>query len=100
MMTTETRTMLDVCGYEFRTMLTRVEAVIVAQYPDTLRQPGVWSWLDEHDPDSRGRLRQITVSLNSAWLNGLIKEMKELTLEWGRLQLKIYKGYDLFLKGR
>ncbi|PWT78603.1 MAG: hypothetical protein C5B59_01420 [Bacteroidetes bacterium] len=98
-MTMEVCAMLEQCKAEYKSMLTRIEAVIKDKWPETLRGDGaVWQWLDDHRPELREKLRQITKQLNEAWLNGILDEMKKQTLEWGRLQLDIFKGYAQHLK--
>jgi hypothetical protein len=98
-MTTEENDMFEKCKTEYTLMLNRIETVIRDKWPETLSDNGgVWVWLDEHKPDMRRQLRDVTSRLNVAWLNGILAEVKELTLEWGRLQLEIFKGYASYLK--
>ncbi len=91
--------MSDKCKAEYKAMLTRIDQVINAQWPETLRDNGgVWLWLDEQRVEQRQKLRTLGKRLNAAWHNGMFEEMKQLTLEWGRLTLEIFKEYAAYLK--
>jgi len=91
--------MCEKCKVEFNLMLTRIEEVIKAQWPETLRDGGgVWIWLDANHPEQRKKLASLTDRLNAAWQNGIAAEVKTISLEWGRLQLDIFKGYARHLR--
>lgn len=91
--------MSDKCKAEHKAMLTRIDQVINAQWPETLRDDGgVWRWLDEQRVEMRVRLRDLRKRLEVAWCNGMFEETKQLTLEWGRLTLEIFKEYAAHLK--
>ena len=91
--------MFEQCKAEYKGMISRIEAVIKDKYPETLRGDGsVWSWLDETRPETRTRQRDLVQRLNVAWQNGILAEVKQLSLDWGRLQLEIFKGYSTYLK--
>lgn len=91
--------MFEQCKSEFTGMMSRVEQTITDKWPETLSgDGGVWLWMDNHSPTMRKRMYDLNQRLNSAWLNGMLAEVKKLSLEWGRLQLEIFKGYSLYLK--
>lgn len=91
--------MFEQCKAEYQAMINRIESVIKDKYPETLRgDGGVWRWMDEHQPKLRVTQRDLTQRLNESWQNGMLAEVKALTLQWGRLQLEIFKGYSTHLK--
>ena len=91
--------MSDKCKTEYKAMLSRIDQVINAQWPETLRDDGgVWLWLDDQRVEMRRKLTDLQKRLNAAWCNGMFEEMKQLTLEWGRLTLEIFKEYAQHLK--
>ncbi len=92
--------MLDKCKTDFKAMLVRIESVIKDRWPETLKGNGeLWTWLDENRPELRKQQRDLTKQLNEAWENCMAAEFKTVLVEWGRVQLEIYKGYALHLRG-
>lgn len=91
--------MFEQCKTEFISMVDRIEAVIKDKWPETLRSGGeIWTWADQHQPDHRAKLRNLMERINTAWANGIHAEVKQLSLEWGKLQMEIFRGYALYLK--
>ncbi len=101
-MTTEERAMSDKCKAEYALMLNRLDAVIREKWPETLTGDGsgVWVWLRESSIETMQKLTSLRKRLEEAWGNGMFAEMKELTLQWGKLTLEIFRGYSGYLKQR
>lgn len=98
-MTSEENAMFEQCKAEYLTMLKRIDAVIKDKWPETLKTDGaIWQWLEDSQPKTRAKQRDLAAQLNTAWQNGIFNEFKKLTLEWGRLQLEIFKSYAQHLK--
>lgn len=89
----------DKCRAEYRSMLQRLDQVIRDKWPETLRDDGgVWRWLVEQRVEMRQKLNSLRDRLNTAWLNGTFEEMKQLTLEWGKLTLEVFREYAQYLR--
>lgn len=87
------------CKAEYDSMLSRIDQVIRDKWPETLDGEGrVWRWLDEQRVEQRQKLNSLRDRLRQAWQNGLYEEMKELTLQWGKLTLEIFREYAVHLK--
>lgn len=92
--------MFKQCKDEYNAMLVRIESVIKDRWPETLKGDGeMWKWLDENQPELRKKQRELTKRLNDAWQNSMAAEFKIVLIEWGRVQLEIFKGYALHLRG-
>lgn len=98
-MTSEETAMFEQCKAEYLTMVKRIDSVIRDKWPETLASNGaIWQWLDECQPKTRAKQRTLAAQMETAWQNGIFNEFKKLTLEWGRLQLEIFKSYAQHLK--
>jgi hypothetical protein len=97
--TSEESAMFLQCKTEYLTMVQRIESVIKDKWPETLTSNGaIWQWLEDSQPKTRAKQRQLAAQMETAWQNGIFNEFKKLTLEWGRLQLEIFKSYAQHLK--